>query len=74
MTGIGPGDWLATVMVQAAWPEAVVVAGQDWAVAPVPSVKVTARPEMGVFGAGSSVTKVPESAKGCPFCAVAGPV
>ncbi len=60
VTGIGPGDWPATVMVHVAVPVALVVPGQVCADEPVPSVKTTVLPLIPVPDAGSSVASTPE--------------
>ena len=61
-------------MLQLAVPVESVVPEQFCADEPVPRVKVTVRPAMGVAGVGSSVVSTPETARGCPFWAVTAPV
>ena len=69
-----PVLWFTLAMVQLAAPLALDTAVQLCCEPPVPSVKVTVRPETSVPEEGSFVVKVPDSVAGCPLVTVVGPV
>ncbi len=68
--GTEPAVWLTSAMVQLAFPAALVVPVQLWAVLPEPSVMRTERPPSGF----PSVVKLADKVNDIPLTAREGPV